>query len=273
MSNFRRITFVVLSSTILFGTIYSVAKHSWLDTSNPLLALGQAKHPLHDVSYFARKTNILNTIFIKWAWAWTTAAFVSLWLTAPRETGTTGRTMTTRERLGKWLAATFVWLVFAAWFFGPALLDRLASFSGGECVVRLPSGVVHHVPLSYCYERTIISPATHPELFFPPLLLDEERIADWRTRPRLMRGHDVSGHVFLLTMSLLFLADMIRPSLTLPARYRSTAHNCALAATVVLMGIWVLALLTTSVYFHTPFEKLTGYGEFVKGHSFVSRVY
>ena len=32
-------------------------------------------------------------------------------------------------------------------------------------------------------------------------------------------------------------------------------------ATVGLVAIWLFALGTTSVYFHTPLEKLTGYRE------------
>lgn len=257
MPDVRRVTYVALSSVLLLGTIYSVVNHTYLDTSDPLVALGTVKHPLHDVSYFARKTNVLNTVFIKRAWGWTSAAFFSLWLTHP----TAGRRigMSGRERLLKWIAATSVWLVFAAWFFGPAIIDRIIAASGGECVVRLPSGKVQSVPVQYCIERSILSPATHPELFFAPPLVLPDMQSDWRTRPRMMRGHDVSGHVFLLTMSLLFLADMIRPSLALSSHMRSTAHNIALIGSGVLMTIWLFSEFITSVYFHTPEEKFTGY--------------
>ena len=75
----------------------------------------------------------------------------------------------------------------------------------------------------------------------------------------MMRGHDVSGHVFLVTMSLLFLADMVRPSLSIPKGKLPAAHFYALLGTGMLMLVWMLALFTTSLYFHTPFEKLTGY--------------
>ncbi|KAJ3477894.1 hypothetical protein NLJ89_g12395 [Agrocybe chaxingu] len=33
----------------------------------------------------------------------------------------------------------------------------------------------------------------------------------------------------------------------------------AVAAQVALVGIWLFAIYTTSVYFHSPFEKFTGY--------------
>ncbi|KAH8119603.1 inositol phospholipid synthesis and fat-storage-inducing TM-domain-containing protein [Phellopilus nigrolimitatus] len=275
MPDLRRITFVALSSVLLLGTIYSVVHHTYLDTSDPLVALGHVKHALHDYSYFARKSNVLNTVFIKRAWGWTTAAFVALWATYPLAHGRQRLgEASLRKRLVKWLAATGVWLVFTSWFFGPAVFERLTSFSGGECVVRLPSGKVHTVPMSYCHDRTILSPTTHPDLFFvPPLALDEELFANWTTKPRLMKGHDVSGHIFLLTMSLLFLADMIRPSLQLPAQMRSMAHNLALLGTGALMSIWVFSIFTTSVYFHTPFEKLTGYLLGVAGYLFTQLPY
>ena len=263
MPDVRRVTFVALSSILLLGTIYSVVNHTYLDTSDPLVALGAVRHPLHDASYFARKGNVLNTVFIKRAWGWTSAAFFALWLTYPTFTPMTlsGRRigMTARERLSKWGAATAVWLVFAAWFFGPAIIDRIVAASGGECVVRLPTGAVHGVPVQYCIDRSILSPATHPELFFVSPLAAPDMLSDWRTRPRMMRGHDVSGHVFLLTMSLLFLADMIRPSLALPSSSRPTAHTIALFATGCIMLIWLFSEFVTSIYFHNPAEKLSGY--------------
>ena len=79
----RRITFVALSSALLLWTFYSVAHHTWLGTSDPLLALSRTPHPLHTSHYFARKDNALNTFFIKRAWGWTSAAALALAATAP----------------------------------------------------------------------------------------------------------------------------------------------------------------------------------------------
>ena len=170
--------------------------------------------------------------------------------------------MSARERASKWGAATLIWLYFTAWFFGPAVLERLNVVTGAQCVVRFPSGTVHPVPIEYCYNKAMLSPSSHPHVFTDvPTVLGEPMKSDWSAIPRLMRGHDVSGHIFLLTMSLLFLADMIKPSLDLPASSRSLVHNIALAATGVLMTIWVFAIYVTGVYWHTPFEKLTGYGK------------
>lgn len=261
MPDLRRITFVSLSCVLLFGTIYSVAYHTYIDTSDPVVALGRTPHPLAESSYFARKDNVLNTLFIKKAWGWTTTAFVALLLTAPppRPSSSRRATMTLRERLGKWVAATGVWLLFVVWFFGPGVMERVLSLSGAECVMRVPSGDVLAVPTEYCVSRTIVSPATHPELFILSPKGIVEGNSDWRTLPRMMRGHDVSGHVFLVTMSLLFLADMVRPSFSIPKDRLPAAHRYALLGTGALMLIWMFALFTTALYFHTPFEKLTGY--------------
>ena len=157
----------------------------------------------------------------------------------------------------KWVVATGVWLAFTGWFFGPALLERLVIASGGECLLSLPSGDPVSVPMEYCSSRSFLSPASHPDLFQTASLQSFAPPIDWRARPRLRRGHDVSGHIFLLTMSVLFLADQLRYSLR-PIR-RSTWHTIVIAANVTLIGIWLLASWTTSLFYHKPFEKFTGY--------------
>ncbi|PAV20310.1 inositol phospholipid biosynthesis scs3 [Pyrrhoderma noxium] len=232
----RRITFVFLSSLLLFGTLYSVATHSYLDTSDPTIALTHTPHPLHDTQYFARKNNVLNTVFIKRAWGWTSGAALLLLLTSPSPSvtgpGTRQVFMSARERLFKWGAATLVWLLFTAWFFGPSLFSRLTVASG--------------VNASFDYPQAPLAPDS---------VLFE---GDWRTRARLMRGHDVSGHIFLLTMSLLFLADALKPHLN-KGKLRSLSQTVVLIFTVLLMNIWFLSVLTTAIYFHTASEKFTGY--------------
>jgi hypothetical protein len=119
-----------------------------------------------------------------------------------------------------------------------------------------------NVPVEYCYRRETISANTHPTLFTSPLkvLVSE---ADWKATPRLRRGHDVSGHVFLLTMSLLFLCDQLKHSYRAGAERWSVYHKVAVAFNLALVGVWMFAIYTTSVYFHTPQEKFTGYCEWL----------
>lgn len=246
----RYAAFGGITAILLFGTLYSVAYDTYLDTSNPVLT--HLPHHLHATHYFANKSNILNSYFVKRAWGWTSAAFLALWLTSPPHKRTV-------HRVVKWGVETAVWLVFTSWFFGPALLERLTVASGGECTATLQSGTVFTVPYEYCLTRTAISWETHPFLFTGSFAESSLWTPDDRlpVLPRLRKGHDVSGHVFLLTMSALFLVDQIRVSLC--ARTWSLAHASAVVFNIVLVAIWLVAIFTTSVYFHSPFEKFTGY--------------
>lgn len=60
-------------------------------------------------------------------------------------------------------------------------------------------------------------------------------------------------------MSISFLADQLVPSLRAVSWPRM--HTWSVAAMMSLVAIWLFALGTTSVYFHTLLEKVTGYRE------------
>ncbi|KAF8530485.1 inositol phospholipid synthesis and fat-storage-inducing TM-domain-containing protein [Hysterangium stoloniferum] len=262
----RTIILALLSVAVLGGTLYSVINHTYVDTSDPLLA--HLPHPLHNQSLFARKTNIFNTLFIKKAWGWTSGAFALLWLTS---------SPTTRHLQSwlKWSAATMVWATFVAWFFGPAIFERLTVASGGECVVSLPPGspgqspIILAVPAEYCFTRTIISPQTHPALFTTSLVSTLD--GAWKARPRLYKGHDVSGHIFLLTLSVLFLHDQLQPAWRLVALNKPTtlAYKTAIALSTSLLALWIGMCLATSIYWHSPFEKLTGFAMGIAAFAFI----
>ncbi|KAF9647313.1 hypothetical protein BDM02DRAFT_3098324 [Thelephora ganbajun] len=231
------------------GTLYSVINSTYLDTSDPSLA--HLPHPLQSTDYFANKSNPLNTVFIKKAWGWTSGAFALLFATGPAR-------IRSWNRLLQYVVVTLAWLAFTGWFFGPPLIERVVVASGGQCLVTVPvSGEVIDVPFDHCYTRSLLSPATHPALF-TSLITDFTTADPWSARPRLRRGHDMSGHIFLLTMSVLFLADQITHSLKFVALW-TPVHNLAITANVVLIATWVFATCTTAVYFHTPFEKFTGF--------------
>ncbi|KAF9231716.1 Fat storage-inducing transmembrane protein [Melanogaster broomeanus] len=241
----QQAAFIATTLLLFLGTVYSVKNNTYLDTSDPFLT--NLPHHLHKTDYFANKSNILNVWFIKRAWGWTSFAFLFLWLTSPRHTQT-------MRRAFLWAVETLAWLVFTSWFFGPALIERLIAASGGECTVFLPSGAFFPVPHEYCFTKSPLSPLTHASLFATPLILPE---IPWSAVPRLRRGHDVSGHIFLLTMSVLFLTAQLKPSLR--ATSWPPMHKWAVLATTSLIVTWLFAIGTTSVYFHTPIEKFTGY--------------
>ncbi|KAG6836853.1 hypothetical protein H0H93_002294 [Arthromyces matolae] len=245
MADLRLVTFIVLAVLVASTTYYSVLHETYLDTSNPLLT--HLPHPLSKTHYFANKANFLNVYFIKKAWAWTTGTFFLLWITSPPS-------IQTRERVWKWVAHTAMWLIFTAWFFGPALLERLVVVSGGECILALPTGDPITVPVEFCFTRTPLSLSSHPELFAAS---SGFTTSDWRAIPRLRRGHDVSGHLFLITMAVLFLTDQLRYSLR--TANRGMIHTTAVVANIMLILTWIFAAFTTCLYFHSPLEKVTGF--------------
>jgi hypothetical protein len=242
----QRNVFYTLTAVILFGTAYSVVYDTYLDTSNPLLA--HLPHPLSGSRYYANKSNFLNVYFIKRAWGWTSGAFLLSWITSPPE-------IRRPERLARWLIETAMWATFTSWFFGPAIIERVNLASGGACILNLPDGTHLTVPAEHCITRAPISPQSHPDIFMNAASLSS--FTDWKGIPRIRNGHDVSGHIFLLTMSILFLTDQLRHSLRL--RQLSVQHQLAVVANIVLIATWIFAAYTTSVYFHSPFEKFSGF--------------
>ncbi|PFH50885.1 hypothetical protein AMATHDRAFT_143984 [Amanita thiersii Skay4041] len=246
MPDARRTALLALTTVVAFGTGYSVLYKTYLDTSNPLLA--HLPHPLGQAHYFASKQNPLNVHFIKKAWGWTSGVFLLSWLTSPPS-------IRTKERLAQWLLATASWLVFTSWFFGPSLIERIIVASGGECVIRIPGADHVVVPHELCYTKTTVTSASSS---FAPQV--QHMPPEWAVMPRLFRGHDVSGHIFLLTMSILFLVDQLRPSLHIRREGQwSPLHHIAVTANYLLIAIWFLATYTTSIYFHSPMEKASGF--------------
>ena len=250
-ANIRLLAIASTASLVLFGSLYSVAYNTYLDTSDPLITA--LPHHLHETHYFASKKNPLNVYFIKKLWLWTTSAFFFHYLTSPS-------VARGQRRAIQYALATSLWLAFTAWFFGPPVLDRLIASTGGECILHLPSGAAVSVPEQYCHTKSTLSLATHPGLFPAAILLPD---GEWTGTPRLRKGHDVSGHIFLLTLSTLFLVDQLRWSFArLPgARAWQSSHTAAVLYTSAVIAASLLSIYTTSVYFHTPFEKFTGYSE------------
>jgi hypothetical protein len=250
MSSYPIRPLVGLTALVVIGTVYSVVQGSYLDTSNPLLT--NLPHPLHKTHYFASKLNVVNVFFIKKLWIWTTAAVWALFLTSPPKTRRI-------DMIYKWCAGTLVWLMFTTWFFGPALLDRMTISTGGECVVHLPSGALVSVPEQLCYSKSRVTLQTHPELFASSLVLPEET---WGQVPRIRRGHDVSGHLFLLTMTILLLGEHLQVTL---GHFSRTMYQAPWSRWFGIgMAFFVLSLSyfsawTTSLYFHTPLEKFSGF--------------
>ncbi|KAI5481782.1 inositol phospholipid biosynthesis protein SCS3 [Pseudohyphozyma bogoriensis] len=262
----------VLVSTSLVGTFVS---HNWSLSRNvhlsqtlrsrlPAAALDNVPAP---IPYFGDKRNVFNQVFVKLGWAWTTLAFF-LYLVAafafppslyPNSIVIhTNRVSPCLANLRRYLLATTFWwfLTQGTWFFGagPSIAARVLVLSGAVCIPRdaLEGGG------------------------------DQELVCRGGPGEYWKGGHDVSGHTFMMVLASLLLFQTITPTLvSFPLVQRiiailrpstpstsledeekplvpTTPVLLATYANLALIGLWWWMLLMTSVYFHTPLEKISG---------------
>jgi Inositol phospholipid synthesis and fat-storage-inducing TM len=219
------------------------------------------------VNYFASKRNILNLYFVKIGWFWTTLAFVLLQITSRPSTSNPKQSHYIQSAT-RYALVTLSWIFTTQWLFGPALIDRSFTITGGHCEARPESD---HKSFNANIDISIImtSPAC--------------KAAGGRWRG----GHDISGHVFMLVLSSafllfeLYLADRhsAHPSVSPHAAAGVAAgmteeekrsvggwesetlaqvriYSRYLVWTVVSLDFWML--LMTAIWFHTWPEKLSG---------------
>lgn len=160
---------------------------------------------------------------------------------------------------------TVWWLIVTQWFFGPAIIDRGFTLTGGQCELVQKAGAGH-------------------------IEMDETRqfvtsVACKAVGGRWKGGHDISGHVFLLVLGSMFLFEevlhvVLKSSRTKEERTIIMNDGAVKSAEVEAqtengtnnLGGWTLGskitlgvgslsvymLLMTAAYFHTWFEKFTG---------------
>jgi hypothetical protein len=160
---------------------------------------------------------------------------------------------------------------------GPGLFERAMIWSGGECSLAVPEGICSSladcrgvgnaelvkqtggggglafitVPSRFCTYRTPITPQTFPSLF-TDIEGGSSLSEKWQhLKPHWSGGHDISGHVFLLTMSALLMLDQVLPTIALmyndPARLDALGgggvqHKATAVAGLVISGLWVFIL-------------------------------
>ncbi|KAK8853478.1 hypothetical protein IAR55_004185 [Kwoniella newhampshirensis] len=320
MGNLQLVLAGVVTSLMLTGIMYSLIFQTSLDTSQI-----HHHHLPHRAPYFARKSNIFNSLFVKRAWGWTSLLYLAHLFTSPRLTRvlatTTGGVGSRTRRLGVWLIATLFWALFARWFFGAGLGDRIIALTGGNCALALPKEVdvslarktfstlftsgqtttspqagrlYLPLPEKFC-TGTPLTPSSFPDLFalLPssailqtgnPVPTDDHESLIALPRPRWHKGFDISGHAFLLTLSIMVLARELEPTWRAWLHQGSTSKKAgkrgagsdiggeeetqrgwlAIVHPVVtllgtgLLGIWLWMIVMTAVYFHNPPEKLSG---------------
>jgi hypothetical protein len=240
------------------GSLFSVLSPSATSTD-----LG----PNQPQNYFAGKRNLINLYFVKIGWFWTTLAFALLQATARPRPSSTHRHYT--QALTRFALITLTWYLVTQWFFGPALVDRSFTVTGGHC--EAPSSPSSPSDIKDAILFPTIASSTHCKIAG----------GHWRG------GHDISGHVFMLVLSSasliyeLYIADShsshphvsaaaaakVAHELTEEERRAVGGWESEMAATVRVYARWfmwgVVALdfwmiMMTAIWFHTWLEKLSG---------------
>lgn len=206
--------------------------------------------------------------FAKKAWAWTTIPFLAHAILHPHlPTSSTSRL----RSLVKYFTATLYWAFLTIWAVGPSLFDRTMVYTGGECSVVVPRAVCERgevdcagavsvgkgalmvVPREFCHLGKVSAQRLAAALSGYVVTGEEnfrkETLEEWwsNLKPRWSGGHDVSGHVFLLTLSAVLLFGEVWPTLVL---LRRTGWNFARVGVrgyvavggALIVGLWVFIL-------------------------------
>ncbi|KAJ1969243.1 hypothetical protein IWQ62_000744 [Dispira parvispora] len=178
------------------------------------------------VLFLADKRNVLNQVFGKWGWGWTTAVFMTYVLAVinPHR-----RRAWLRFGL-RWLAATLYWHTLTQWAWGPPVFDRVFVASGGQCTSGGATVQTYH----HCRQAG----------------------GYWQG------GHDISGHCMLLAHASLFLWEELGPfifHITAYRRFHTTwTQRLVSLGVVVFLALWYTLLISTATFYHTVYEKVTG---------------
>ncbi|EGW35656.1 uncharacterized protein SPAPADRAFT_58864 [Spathaspora passalidarum NRRL Y-27907] len=251
---------------------YHIAANELLFLSSFIinLVLGRLIHwtaPQEEVyNYYTDKRNILNQLFVKNGWAWTTIVIVVFYVSILTQSRPR-KSKVIREAVIRYAVITMWWILFTQWCFGLPIMDRIFVLTGGKCVVEDPG---RHVKLfaNLGNGKSVSSTISSYNC---------KRIkgSSWEG------GHDPSGHVFLLIHSSLYLfletAEYWPGWGALINSISSVVHNhektiieklkqLAILGVKIhpqllvigMISFWWFMLLTTNIYFHSIAEKLVG---------------
>lgn len=256
----ERAGLVVFPAMLVFGTIFSIISPQTRASPYDPVAQAHLQDPSYSPSYFARKSNLFNVLFVKRGWAWITVAFFAFVFTHPSTANIERRA----RAIFRWFAVTSMWFLVTQWCFGPALIDRGFRWTGGRCELA------------------------KREIEFGADTVGDKvtAVACKAAGGKWKGGHDISGHVFLLTLGTAFLMQEVGWAVLRWSGKRNEERCVVMndgalksanveadhamgegAAQPVLgfggkfavgvMGLSSWMLLMTAIYFHTWFEKVS----------------
>ncbi|KAK3341036.1 inositol phospholipid synthesis and fat-storage-inducing TM-domain-containing protein [Neurospora tetraspora] len=200
---------------LLFGTLFSFLNPSVRSSPYDFISQSHVQDSGAVPSYFARKDNLFNVLFVKRAWFWITVSFFGFLLTHPGYNGVRGGSgsgsgMGSKVRATvRWALVTLWWVFVTQWFFGPAIVDRGFRVTGGKCQEaqgRVNAQVkADSMPGPVGGQGgeggNVVDVAGFKE--FVTAAACKAAGGKWQG------GHDISGHVFLLVLGSAFLVQEV----------------------------------------------------------------
>lgn len=206
-------------------------------------------------NYFTSRGNIVNKLFVKFGWFWTISAYIYL-LYRKHIEGIKNKSAILNS-ITRVVIITCGWYIFTQWFFGLPIMDRIFIFTGGKCDGICENNVPHNL-------RHLLKKSDTDDYYISDLLSS----ATCRTlNGSWGGGHDPSGHIFLLTVSINLLlwetselwtndGDIIKKS-ELSFWHRILIQPIFVTAFIVSLEL--MMFLMTIIKYHTLAEQLGGY--------------
>ncbi len=182
----------------------------------------------HWSAFFTDKSNFLNVYFVKWGWIWYDITYlVNIKLPIKFRTIAPIAIIILTTRLlsaKKLLLVTAYWFIWTQWFFGHSLFDRL----------------FHHYPWAYCVNQ------------------DHSSYFECKKSGHRWLSFDASGHCFLMIHSSLYLWEELRSLNKRRRLLKALIPRIAMFLAYGVLIIWLAMLISTSMFYHTWYEKLVG---------------
>jgi len=207
--------------------IFNSATRYWCASSWILVLLLSVASSLVIIpgSFFDNPDNILNTLFVKWAWGWTMYSLLPAVVLVSWAMGDDFRQNSLRAALKIFLFGT------TGWFLGTQLTFKIGDYTG-TCVDSNFSAVSGFATKRLC-----------------------------RSNGHTWDYFDISGHTFLLSWSVyLMITELLEPAREFFKKTHSFIIEMvtllAIAWNVLLAILWIVMLVSTQLYFHTIAEKV-----------------